>query len=83
MLVDAGVSFQFNSSCVGHGARCPILTSTLVSAPADREHGAVGAALTNERCFFRFVGNNELRCEIAVSFKAVFSTKVPLNLMKT
>lgn len=50
---------------------------------AHQEHGAVRAALTSERHSFRFVDNNEPRCERAVSFKAFFSTKVPLNLMKT
>lgn len=86
MLVDNGMLFQFDSSCAGCGAQCPVLTLTLVPTQLLRahwEHGVVGAALMSEHRFFGFVGNNEPQCEAAVSFKAVFLTKVPLNLMKT
>jgi len=88
MLVDGGTAFQFDSSCVGHGAQCPMLALTLVSLPpwllrGHQEHGAVRAAFMSEHRSSRFVGNNELPCEIAASFKAVFSTKVPSNLIKT
>lgn len=79
--------FQFNSACAGQGGWCPLLTLILVFLLqlqcAQQEYGAAGTALTSQCCSFGFVGNNELPWEIAVSFKAIFSTKVPLNLMKT
>lgn len=72
---------------LGRVGFCRILTLILVFLLqlqcAQLECGAAGTALTSQCSFFGFVGNNELPWEIAVSFKAIFSMKVPLNLMKT
>lgn len=86
--MEVNVTHNFSSvACVGQGGYCPILISVLVFLLqlqcAQQEEGAAGATLRSHCSSSGFVGNDELPWEIAVSLKAIFSTKVPLNLMKT
>lgn len=72
---------------LGRVGLCPILTLISVFLLqlqcAQQNVGQLGQLSQASVVFLGFVGNNELPWEITVSSKAIFSTKVPLNLMKT